>query len=114
MRSHVIGRIALIIVGGLAGAATMSWTSGQTPLPPRDLPPNLKAFDVKSTPPIVQPVIGINTSAAPKAVVPVPKQHAVVAFDRFRNLEAVPEPTRQLLHSLRDMRHALAHLRPVE
>jgi hypothetical protein len=95
MRSHVIGRVALIVVGGLAGAATMSWTSGQTP-PPRDLP-NLKANEVKSPTPTLQPVTG--TNALPKAVAPAPKLRAAVAFDRFRNLENVPEPTRQMVLS---------------
>lgn len=97
MRSQLIGRIALAIVGGLAGVATVSWSSGQTPPPPRELPPNLKAFDVKSPPPVVQPVTGINTGVAPKTMAPALR--ATVAFDRFRNLQNVPEPTRQMVMS---------------
>ncbi|MCE9532296.1 MAG: hypothetical protein K8T89_14420 [Planctomycetes bacterium] len=102
MRNRFLGRIAFIILGGLAGAATFSWTSGQTP-PPVKLPADLPALDIKVPPdrqqPTLQPVKAVTPPIIAKVATPPVKTRPIVAFDRFRNLESLPEQTRQLVMS---------------
>jgi hypothetical protein len=99
MRNRLLGRVALILLGGLAGVLTMAWTHGQAPPPPRDLPPDFKVPDAK-TPPAVRPVVGTNTvKLSAVAPAPAPKPRAPVAWDRFRNFEKLPDFTRQMAMS---------------
>jgi hypothetical protein len=99
MRNGLFGRIALILLGTIAGALTMTWTQGQEP--PRTLPPDLKAIDVKSAlakgPPVVRPVSGAAGPVVPKAAPTKPRSSA--PFDRFRELDKLPDLTRQLVIS---------------
>ena len=100
MRNRFSGRIALVILGGLAGALTMSFTRGQGPAP-RPLPPDLPALDAKA-PPVPSTIRPVSATAGPSAVpvaVQPGKSRPPVAFDRFRNLDALPELTRQMVMS---------------
>ncbi len=97
MRKILLTRIALIVAGGLAGAFTFSLTVGQTPVPNYP-PPPYQQPGVKAPSP-VQPVSAISPEMSRAATLPPAVQRAAVAYDQFRNLESLPEPTRQMVMS---------------
>jgi len=85
-------------LGGILFAAVLiSGSNGQTPSPPPNkLPAFLPAEDIKA-PPSVQPVNGTTTPVVPTTAPPAPKPRVSVPFDRFRNLDSVPNATRPLV-----------------
>jgi hypothetical protein len=98
MRNRLLISLLFVSLGAAGGAITMSWTHGQQS--PRTLPPELVAPDGKA-PPIVVPPIDVrpastNTPPAKVAVAPKAKPSA---WDRFRNLDSLPEVTRQMVMS---------------
>ncbi len=102
MRNILFGRIALILLGGLAGALTLSWSLGQAP-PPREIPTNLPAVEIKLPPtsapaPPVLPVTGKGVSGTQPPAAAF-KRRPLAPFDRFRNLESLPDFTRQMVHA---------------
>ena len=101
MRNRLWGRIALILLGGLAGGFTVSWTKAQAP--PRELPPSLPFLEpkapAKTASSVLQPVTGTSPAVPAKMAVSPAKTKSAVAFDRFRNLETLPELTKQMVMS---------------
>ena len=101
MRNRLLISLMFLVLGAAGGAITMSLTRGQTP--PRPLPPDLVAPDIKSPPPVIVPVTDIrpasNNPTVTKAPV-VPTKARPTAFDRFRNLESLPELTKQTVMSV--------------
>src|SRR5208283_4973164 len=89
-------------LGGLSGVLALSGVLGQTP-PPRKIPAGLPATEVQAQPapvgaPAIRPVTG-TAPIDPKTPATASKPTLTVAFDRFRNLEALPEMTRQAVMS---------------
>jgi hypothetical protein len=96
MRKVILTRIALIVSGGLAGAVTMSLTVGQTPNNP---PPPYQQLPGVKLPTPIQPAAAANLAMPGVAVPPPTPQRAPVPYDQFRNLELLPEQTRQMVMS---------------
>ena len=98
MRNRLLVTLILLAFGAFGGLLTMSWTHAQQP---RVLPSDLIVPDDKSTPQIASPAEIRPVSATP--VVPkatlVTGKHKPVPFDRFRNLDALPELTKQMVMS---------------
>jgi hypothetical protein len=97
MRKVLFTRIALIVSGGLAGAVTMSLTVAQTPVPNNPPPPYQLPGGKLSTP--IQPVSTVKPAMSGAVVPPPAVQRAPVPYDQFRNLELLPEQTRQMVMS---------------
>lgn len=96
MRNRLLVAFILLAFGALGGMLTMSWTYAQQP---RVLPADLVVPDGKTMPQIVlpaeiQPVSA--TPVAPKATL-VTGKHKSAPIERFRNLESLPELTKQMV-----------------
>jgi hypothetical protein len=98
MRNRLLVSLLLLTFGAAGGAITMSLTRGQTP--PAKLPTTILAPEEKA-PPIVFPPVDVrpvSTNPVVPKVTPVAKAKAY-PFDRFRDLKALPEITRQMVMS---------------
>ena len=99
MRNHFLGLSTLILLGGLAGILTMTLTHGQV-TPPRELPGNLPVDlknPAKSSSRDIRPVAATGNPVASKSTVAAPVKSRQAAFDRYRNMDALPELTRQIV-----------------
>lgn len=103
MRNRAAIWILFLSLGALGGVLTMTLTHGQPSAPPNKLPPEILGGSPqpKVIPPsVLQPVSG--TVKTPNPMVADPgslRPKAPAAFDRFRNVEALPDLTRQVVHS---------------
>ncbi len=94
MRVRLPAMLLLITLATLASVFTFPWAPAQNP--PQPLPTALPAVDVIQPVPksnAIQPVTADGTAVTPKQVAKARR----VPFDRFRNLEALSPPNRQMV-----------------
>ena len=92
MRSRILSWILLVLLGGIAGVLTMTWTHGQPGQVPGKLPSDIllppDPLSKAAVPPAVRPASG-NTRPSVGINPPLPKPKAV-PFDRFPQFRGSP------------------------
>src|SRR5262245_59475148 len=99
MRSRAIWLIGLAVLAGVAGVLTFPWSQAQPTTPPRELPAEILKLPAADPASGVRPVTNTGTPAAEGKVAAPARPKSPAPMDRFRDFNALPLLTRQMVLS---------------